>query len=204
MILIIDYGMSNLRSVSKALQNLGGEAVVSENPSDLKGAAKVILPGVGAFGDAMKELDARGWVRPLLDFAASGKPLLGICLGLQLLFESSEENRTAKGLGIVKGDVVRFPAFLNLKVPHMGWNQLKFKQHDCPLTAGIRDGQYVYFVHSYFVRPADEGCVLAVTDYGLPFASMIWQGNVFGCQFHPEKSQEAGLSMIENFLRMGV
>jgi glutamine amidotransferase len=200
-ILVIDYGMSNLRSVSKALERLGGEAIVSADPRDIEGADKVILPGVGAFGDAMKELNARKWTRPILDFVSSGKPFLGICLGLQLLFESSEESRDISGLGVLKGEVARFPASLGLKVPHMGWNQLHFKKEDCSLTEGVAEGQYVYFVHSFFVRPADERCVLAVTDYGLPFASMVWKDRVYGCQFHPEKSQDAGLRMLHNFIR---
>lgn len=192
--------MSNLRSVSKAVQILGGEAAVSANPEDIKRADKVILPGVGAFGDAMNELNSRGWSNPILEFVSAGKPFLGICLGLQLLFDSSEETPDVPGLGVLPGSVIRFPSSSGLKVPHMGWNQLHFKKSGCPFTKGISDGQYVYFVHSYFVRPLDENCVLAVTDYGFPFASMVWKNQVYGCQFHPEKSQDTGLNMLRNFI----
>ncbi|OGW68783.1 MAG: imidazole glycerol phosphate synthase, glutamine amidotransferase subunit [Omnitrophica bacterium GWA2_50_21] len=202
MILVLDYGMSNLRSVSKALEKLGAEVEVSNRAEAVEKAQKLVLPGVGAFGDAMKELESRNLAGPIRKFTASGRPFLGICLGLQLLFDSSDENPGVKGLGVLPGEVRRFTNSKRFKVPHMGWNQLEFRNEKCPLTKGIKNGAFVYFVHSYFVRPASPDVVLADCNHGTDFAAMIWQHNVFGCQFHPEKSQDAGMKMLENFISL--
>jgi len=201
-ILVLDYGMSNLRSVSKALEKLGAEVEVSNRAEAVEKAQKLVLPGVGAFGDAMKELESRNLAGPIRKFTASGRPFLGICLGLQLLFDSSDENPGVKGLGVLPGEVRRFTNSKRFKVPHMGWNQLEFRNEKCPLTKGIKNGAFVYFVHSYFVRPASPDVVLADCNHGTDFAAMIWQHNVFGCQFHPEKSQDAGMKMLENFISL--
>ena len=200
MILILDYGMSNLRSVSKALEKLGAGVEISNKPGDVEKAEKLVLPGVGAFGDAMEELQTRKLASPLKKFVASGKPFLGICLGLQLLFDQSEETPGVTGLGIVPGKVVKFRSSENHKVPHMGWNQLRFRDEKCPFVRGIKNGSFVYFVHSYFVQPERPEIVLAECEYNAIFAAMIWDRNIFGCQFHPEKSQDAGMKMLENFI----
>ena len=202
MILVLDYGMSNLRSVSKALEKLGAEVEVSNRAEAVEKAQKLVLPGVGAFGDAMKELESRNLAGPIRKFTASGRPFLGICLGLQLLFDSSDENTGVSGLGILPGNVRRFADSNRFKVPHMGWNQLEFRDDKCPLTKGIKDGAFVYFVHSYFVQPSSPDVVLADCHHGTDFAAMIWQRNVFGCQFHPEKSQDAGMKILENFISL--
>lgn len=199
---IIDYGMGNLRNVQKAFEHIGAAAEISSRPTDLARARGLVLPGVGAFGDAMANLHRAGLVEPIRAAAAKGKPLLGICLGLQLLFDESEEMGLYEGLGILTGRVVRFAE--GLKVPHIGWNQLEITEHGAQsaLLAGIADGSYAYFVHSYYVQPADASCVLTETDYGLSFASVVGQGNVFGAQPHPEKSQEVGLRLLRNFARI--
>ena len=199
MIAIVDYGVGNLRSVQKAFERVGATAVVSDEPSALDAAQGVVLPGVGAFGDGMANLRARGLVRPLLAQVGAGKPLLGICLGMQLLFEESEEMGCHTGLGLLPGRVVRFPEG-DLKVPHIGWNQLRIRGGE--LLAGIEDGAYAYFVHSYYARPEVEEQVLAATEYGLEFAAVVGRGVVFGAQFHPEKSQEVGLQLLSNFARL--
>ncbi|MDH7487695.1 MAG: imidazole glycerol phosphate synthase subunit HisH [Anaerolineae bacterium] len=263
MIAIVDYGMGNLRSVQKAIERVGGQAAITAEAEALKAARGVILPGVGAFGDAMQNLHDRRLVEPLRRESAAGKPLLGICLGMQLLFEESEEMGHHQGLGLLPGRVVRFasstpgvtiqapagqpcpavrlagyqpnqaalgldlavqaeqaeqsplgnevqdgpPAPLlpcpsaPLRVPHVGWNQLHIRR-ESPLLAGVPDGGYAYFVHSYYVLPADESIVLATTDYGLEFASVVGRGNLFAAQFHPEKSQEVGLTLLRNFVQM--
>jgi len=201
-ILVLDYGMSNLRSVSKALEKLGSRVTVSSRPEDLEKAQKVVLPGVGAFGDAMEELEKRKLAAPLKDFMKSGRPFLGICLGLQLLFDASDENPGVPGLGIVPGKVARFSPAPGFKVPHMGWNQLRIRQPQAPLLRGVSDGSFVYFVHSYYVLPESQQIVLADSDYSPAFAAMIGQNNIYGCQFHPEKSQEAGLKILENFVKL--
>ncbi len=201
MILIVDYGVGNLRSVQKALEHVGAPATISADAATMEATARdpssaIVLPGVGAFGDGMRELQRRGLVDPLLRLARSGKPLLGICLGMQLLFERSEEMGEHKGLGLLPGQVLRFPPG-PLKVPHVGWNQLHPRQH--PLLAGIADGAHTYFVHSYYAAPAEPGDVLATTDYGLEFAAVVGRDQVWGAQFHPEKSQEVGLQLLANF-----
>jgi glutamine amidotransferase len=199
MITIVDYGVGNLRSVQKALEAVGAPALVSAEPAALERARGIVLPGVGAFGDGMAQLRARGLVEPLLDQVQRNKPLLGICLGMQLLFEESEEMGRHAGLGLLPGRVLRFPEN-DLKVPHVGWNRLRPVDH--PLLAGIPGGGYAYFVHSYYARPAARGDVLATTDYGLEFASVVGRGSTWGAQFHPEKSQEVGLRLLANFWRL--
>ena len=206
-IVIIDYGMGNLRNVQKAFEAVGTLARISSRAQDLARADALVLPGVGAFGDAMAHLQEGGLIEPILESVEEGKPLLGICLGLQLLFDESEEMGTHRGLGILPGRVVRFAP--GLKVPHIGWNQLEFTRHltesdvvpgsPSRLLDGIADASYAYFVHSYYAVAADPACVLATTDYGIAFASIVQRGNVFGAQPHPEKSQEVGLRLLHNF-----
>ncbi|MBI5970764.1 MAG: imidazole glycerol phosphate synthase subunit HisH [Deltaproteobacteria bacterium] len=203
MIAIIDYDMGNLRSVAKAFEKVGAEVKVTRNPKDILDASRVVLPGVGAFRDCMKNLEDYGLIEPILKAISSGKPFLGICLGLQLLFETGEEFGVHKGLGVIKGRVVRFPAGMKsdgegLKVPHMGWNQANV-QKESRLLKGLPDGTYFYFVHSYYAAPTDASVVLTKTGYGLEFASAIEKNNVAACQFHPEKSQSTGLKILENF-----
>lgn len=198
MIAIIDYGMGNLRSVSKAFEAVGYQAVVTRDPRVIGDASHVVLPGVGAFGDCMANLERYGLVEPIRKTIESGKPFLGICLGLQLLFTESEEFGTHKGLGVIPGRVRRFEIDPALKVPHMGWNQVSFLK-PCPLFKGIADGDHWYFVHSFYVDPSDKTVAATTTDYGTTFVSSIWQDNVVACQFHPEKSQAVGLQLIKNF-----
>jgi len=198
MIAIIDYGMGNLRSVQKGFEKVGHEATVTDNPAQVASASKVVLPGVGAFEDAIAELRRRELVEPVLAAIQSGKPFLGICLGLQLLFEVSHENGRHEGLGVLKGEVVRFELPRAYSVPHMGWNQLAIRRR-APVLEGIAEGTYFYFVHSYYVVPEDQNVVATETDYGGPFCSMIWRENVFATQFHPEKSQSDGLRLLKNF-----
>jgi glutamine amidotransferase len=198
-IVIVDYGVGNLRSVQKALELVGAAAIVSDDLAALDAAQGVILPGVGAFGDGMDNLVARQLVDPVLRQVQAGKPLLGICLGMQLLFEESEEMGRHQGLGLLPGRVVRFPDS-NLKVPHIGWNQLLGTRGE--VLQGIQDGAYAYFVHSYYALPDDPADVLATTEYGLEFASVVGRGKILGAQFHPEKSQEVGLQLLENFSRV--
>ncbi len=203
MVAIVDYGMGNLLSVQKALENLGAQAQVTSSPVVLARAKQIVLPGVGAFGDAMKELRRRRLVKPLLGQLRSGVPFLGLCLGLQLLFESSEESPGVKGLGFFKGKVKRLrrPS-KQLKVPHMGWNQLEFdqKRHPCPLLTGVANKSFVYFVHSYAVVPSRSSLIGAKTNYGSRFPAVVWDGHVAATQFHPEKSQRTGLKILKNFL----
>jgi glutamine amidotransferase len=198
MIAIIDYGMGNLRSVSKAFEAVGHQAVVTRDPTAIGNASHVVLPGVGAFGDCMVNVEQYGLVEPIRAAIRSGKPFLGICLGLQLLFTESEEFGPHKGLDIIKGTVRRFAVDPALKVPHMGWNEVHY-QRACPVFEGIGDGAHWYFVHSYYVEPADKAVVAATTTYGTAFVSAIWRDNVVACQFHPEKSQVVGLRLIKNF-----
>lgn len=198
-IAIIDYGMGNLCSVQKALEYLRAESVITDSPETLAGAEKIILPGVGAFGDAMKELERRGLVEPIRREIAGGKPFLGICLGLQIFFERSEESPGAAGLGVLPGEVRRFVT--DMKVPHMGWNQLNI-QRPAPIFKGVEAGAFVYFVHSFYVAPAQEEDIATTTDYSYDFASSVWRGNLMGTQFHPEKSQAVGLRILQNFLDM--
>jgi glutamine amidotransferase len=196
MIAIVNHGLGNLRSVQYALGRLGEKSILTSSGARIRSAKAAILPGVGAFGQAMANLHRLGLVSVLRDLAESGRPLLGICLGVQLLFDSSREHGPHRGLGIIPGKVVRFGR--DLTVPHMGWNQLE-PGRPSPLLEGCRRGEFFYFAHSYFVRPADEGAVVGWTDYGGKFASAVQQGNVFGVQFHPEKSGPAGMRMLENF-----
>lgn len=210
MIAIIDYGMGNLRSVQKAFEAAGREAVVTREPRVIGEASHVVLPGVGAFGDCMVNLDRYGLIEPVHRAVRAGKPFMGICLGLQLLFTESEEFGLHKGLDIVPGRVRRFPfgapaaggeaapPAARLKVPHMGWNGVTVTRPAPPLR-GIASGAHLYFVHSYYVEPREAGVACSTTDYGLPFVSSIWRDNVFACQFHPEKSQTVGLQIIRNF-----
>ena len=202
MIAIIDYGMGNLRSVQKGLEKVGHEAMVTGDPADVARADKVVLPGVGAFEDAMAELRRRELVDPVLAAINSGKPFLGICLGLQLLFETSYEHGEHKGLGVLEGEVVRFEIPAAYSVPHMGWNQLAIARR-APILEGIDEGTYVYFVHSYYVVPRDGDVIATWTDYPEPFCSMIWRDNLFATQFHPEKSQDDGLRILKNFAELG-
>jgi glutamine amidotransferase len=229
MITIVDYGMGNLRSVAKGFERFGFDVRVTDNPKEVENADKLVLPGVGAFLDAMSGLRHRGLIEPVVDWTLSGKPFLGICLGLQLLFSKSYEDGEHTGLGIIPGKVVRFD-FSNvtnenplnvhrlpfaegeiretsdvdgmngkLKVPHMGWNQVCFRKKNNPILKNVPDNTYMYFVHSYYVCPEDEGVIATETDYGIHFTSMIWYKNIFATQFHPEKSQRYGLAILENF-----
>ncbi len=198
MIAIVDYGMGNLRSVSKAFEAVGHEAVVTRDRATIKNASHVVLPGVGAFGDCVANLERFDLVEPIRSTIQSGKPFLGICLGLQLLFTESEEFGLHKGLGIIPGKVRKFVLDPALKVPHIGWNQVNI-QRACPLFDDIADGSNWYFVHSYFVDPADRTVAATTTTYGIPFVSSIWKENIVACQFHPEKSQSVGLRLIKNF-----
>ncbi|HUG91028.1 MAG TPA: imidazole glycerol phosphate synthase subunit HisH [Planctomycetaceae bacterium] len=198
MITIVDYGMGNLRSVQKAFERLGVEAVVCDRAAGLGGADKLVLPGVGAFRDAIAELHRQAMVEPIREHIASGRPFLGICLGLQLLFDVSYEDGTWEGLGVVPGEVVRVANRPGLKVPHMGWNRLE-RGAPCRLLEGIPDEAHFYFVHSYYVVPREESVIAARTEHGVPFVSVIARDNLFATQFHPEKSQRAGLRLLRNF-----
>lgn len=200
MIAIIDYGAGNLKSVHKAFDYLGAETVITSDPNVIMSAEKALLPGVGAFGDAMKQLTESGLDKVVMDFIASGKPLLGICLGLQLLFEESEETPGVKGLGYFKGKIVKIKSD-ELKIPQMGWNNLKFKR-ECKLFDGIKDGEFVYFVHSYYAQPENAEDSVATVTYGEELDIAVHKNNVYATQFHPEKSSTAGLKMLENFAKI--
>lgn len=202
MIAIIDYGMGNLRSVQKAFQRVGHDAIITDEPARLAEAAKIVLPGVGAFGDAMDELRRRKLIEPTLEAISQGKPFLGICLGLALLFETSSEFGQHAGLGVLKGKVVRFELPHEFKVPHMGWNQIAVRRRP-PILEGIPDGSHFYFVHSYYVVPAEEEVIACETDFGGMFTSMIWRDHVYATQFHPEKSQRDGLRLLQQFAELG-
>lgn len=201
MIAIIDYQMGNLRSVQKGFEKIGQEAQIVSDPQQLKAATKVVLPGVGAFGDAMQELTQRGFVDPLREWLEQDRPFLGICLGLQLLFDRSFEGGEHRGLGVLAGEVLRFDVPAPLKVPHMGWNELQLRK-PAPILEGINSGDHLYFVHSYYVAPEDREVVAVEADYGGPFCAMVWRGQLFATQFHPEKSQQVGLQILENFSRL--
>ena len=204
MINIIDYEMGNLRSVEKAFESLGFEARVSANPNDIKTADKVVLPGVGAFRDCIHNLRKGGFVEPLLEHVSAGKPLLGICVGMQMLFDESEEFGCHQGLGLISGKVVRFPSGMKegderLKVPHMGWNNISLKKRS-PLFKGVEDNSFVYFVHSYYCAAQNQDEVAASCRYGdVEFSASIWRDNIMATQFHPEKSQSIGLNIFKNF-----
>ena len=199
MVAIIDYDAGNIRSVEKAVRYLGKEVTVTSEPEEILAADRVILPGVGAFGDAMKRLHAMGLVEVIRQAADRGTPFLGICLGLQLLFEKSEESPGVPGLGLLQGEILRLPEHPGLKVPHIGWNSLKYPNPGW-LFRGIPEDSYVYFVHSYYLKAQDEGIVTATTEYGTLVHASVESGNLFACQFHPEKSSETGLTILENFL----
>ena len=205
MIAVIDYGMGNLRSVQKALEFVGAKAIVTHDPDLILNADSVVLPGVGAFKDCMANLNKLKLIDPIRKFIDSGKPFLGICLGLQVLFEESEEYGPVAGLGILPGKVVKFIDGSSgakngslIKIPHMGWNEIKVKK-DSPLFEGEGDAPYVYFVHSYYVVPEDQNMIATVTNYGVEFVSGIQHKNIYAFQFHPEKSQTLGLSILERF-----
>ena len=200
MIAIIDYDAGNIKSVEKALQYLGEEAVITRDAGEILMADKVILPGVGAFGDAMEKLNRYGLVPVIHEVVEKGIPFLGICLGLQLMFESSEEAPGVEGLGLLKGKIVRIPEGDGLKVPHMGWNSLRFPKEG-RLFAGIPENSYVYFVHSYYLQ-AEEDIVTATAEYGVTIHASVEKGNVFACQFHPEKSSHTGLTILKNFVEL--
>ena len=196
MIVIVDYGMGNLRSVQKGFEKVGFCAQISRDPEIIQKASGLVLPGVGAFGDCMRLLKEYKLIQPIINHIESTKPFLGICVGMQVLFSESEEFGTQSGLDVFKGRVVRFSD--NLKVPHMGWNSLILKK-PAPILEPVTEGSYMYFVQSYYVVPEDESIIAATCDYGVEFTSMIWHNNVFAVQFHPEKSQAVGLSILKSF-----
>ncbi|MBI5183468.1 MAG: imidazole glycerol phosphate synthase subunit HisH [Nitrospinae bacterium] len=202
MIVIVDYGMGNLRSVQKGFERVGYTAVITNDPNKVGDADAIVLPGVGAFRDCMRNLNKSGLIDPIKEFINKGKPFLGICLGLQLLFTESEEFGVHKGLDIIKGRVIRFPdasnTTTNIKIPHMGWNSVRIRNR-VSIFEGIPDDSYFYFVHSYYVVPKDEDVIAMTTNYGVEFTSAIVKGNLFAVQFHPEKSQELGLKILRNF-----
>lgn len=205
-IAIIDYGMGNLRSVQKGFEKVGFEAVVTADPKVVLEAEKVVLPGVGAFRDCMRNLEQGGFVEPILKVIQDGRPFLGICVGMQLLFTDSVEFGLYQGLNVIPGHVLRFPEGMReggeeLKVPHMGWNQLSIRRRP-PAFAEVEDGANVYFVHSYYEMPDDESVIAATCAYGVEFCAAIWKDNVVATQFHPEKSQAVGLSILKNFGEM--
>lgn len=208
MIALIDYGVGNLYSVEKALSFVGGEVVVTSDAADLKRADKLVLPGVGAFGDCMRNLEATGLIPTIIEQILAHKPLLGICVGLQILFESSEESPEVRGLGVFKGEVKKIRAG-GLKIPHMGWNSIKIGRKDIlvkfgasKLMAGLSNGNYFYFVHSYHAVPSNENLVTATTDYGESVTAAVELGNIFATQFHPEKSGDVGLQVLKNFVQI--
>jgi len=203
MLSIIDYGMANLRSVQKGFETVGAEAQIISKPEQIRKASRIVLPGVGAFADAVRVLREHELVDPILEHIRSGKPFLGICLGLQMLFDVGYEDGTHRGLGVLKGKCVRFDVDekMGLKVPHMGWNQLVAKS-ESPLLRDLGNEPSVYFVHSYHVVPEDASVIATTTDYGRPFVSSVWRDNLVATQFHPEKSQKVGLKILENFSRM--
>jgi len=217
LIALIDYGIGNVGSVEKALRYIGADAHLTRDPEVIAAAGGIVFPGVGAFGDGIEAVRRLGLEKPILDAIAAGKPFLGICLGMQLLFEASEEMGHHEGLGVFRGRVVRFPSEPptgseaaggsgGLKVPQIGWNQVRFRSSLSDearrLLEGIPDASYFYFVHGYYCRPDEPGIVIATTDYGIEYPSIVGRGRVFGVQFHPEKSQKVGLRLLSNFVRM--
>ena len=201
MIAIIDYDAGNIKSVEKALQYLGEEAVITRDREEILGSDKVILPGVGAFGDAMEKLHQYGLVDTIQEVVDRRIPFLGICLGLQLMFESSDEAPGVKGLGLLPGKILRIPKKGDMKIPHMGWNDIKIKE-GAKLFAGLEDYPYVYFVHSYYLQADDPSIVAATTEYGVTIHASVEKDNIFACQFHPEKSSTVGLQILKNFIAL--
>ena len=201
MIALIDYDAGNIKSVEKAFQSLGKEVVLTRDPEVLKRADHVVLPGVGNFGDAMENLNRYHLVPVIHEIVEKGTPFLGICLGLQILFERSEESPGVEGLGLLKGEILRIPDKEGLKIPHMGWNSLEIKP-GTRLFAGVPDGSYVYFVHSYYLEAADPSIVTATTEYGTLIHASVEKGNIFACQFHPEKSSRVGMKILQNFIEI--
>jgi glutamine amidotransferase len=199
MIALVDYEAGNLHSVAKALEKVGADVKRTDQPEDIENADKILLPGVGHFGNAIEALKTRGLIEPLRNAVMRNKPFLGICVGMQLLFESSDESPGTEGLSVLKGHVKRFPS--GLKVPHLGWNQV-IQQADSPLWTGIPDCSFYYFAHSFYTVPEDEQVIAGKTEYQLEYASSLWKANLFGCQFHPEKSQKWGLKVLENFVKI--
>jgi len=202
MIAIVDYGAGNLRSVQKGFERNGVDALVTDDPAAIRQAAGVVLPGVGAFRDCYEGIASRGLTDIVLETIDTDTPFLGICVGLQLLFTESEEGGLNRGFDVIKGAVRRFAASKERKVPHMGWNQIEILRRDCPLFDGVESGDFVYFVHSYYVMPSEQNVITAVTEYGGKFCSAVWRKNLFGVQFHPEKSQHLGLRILANFARI--
>ena len=201
MVAVIDYDAGNIKSVEKALVHLGADVVVTREPEKILNADKVIFPGVGAFGDAMEKINGYGLEPVIHEVVDKGTPFLGICLGLQLMFERSDEAPSVKGLSLLKGEILRIPVGEYVKIPHMGWNSLHFMNNG-RLFRGIEEGAYVYFVHSYYLKAEDENIVTAVTEYNTCIHASVEKDNIFACQFHPEKSSSVGLKMLDNFLRL--
>ncbi|MBT3616204.1 MAG: imidazole glycerol phosphate synthase subunit HisH [Verrucomicrobia bacterium] len=203
MIALLDYGAGNLRSVEKALRFVGGDVELVQSPDGTKDAAAVVLPGVGAFDDCVNAMQRQELLAASREFIKTGRPFLGICVGYQAMFERSEEfDSRAAGMGLFEGSVVRFPAAQGLKVPQIGWNQIEIVQPDCPLFEGVENGSHVYFVHSFYPQPENDSIAACRTTYGVEFASAIWRDNVYATQFHPEKSQKVGLTILENFVKL--
>ena len=202
MIAIIDYDAGNMKSVEKALQFLESDVMVTRDKNAILAADQVILPGVGAFGEAMEKLESYGLIDVIHQVVAKGTPFLGICLGMQLLFDQSEESGGVKGLGLLRGEIVKIPSKEGLKIPHIGWNSLKFP-HKSVLFDGISEDSYVYFVHSYYLKANDMAVVAATTTYGVEIHAAVEHNNIYGCQFHPEKSSEIGLNILKNFVSLG-
>ena len=203
MIALLDYGSGNLRSVHKALLKVGADVRLAQRPAEMRDAAAIVLPGVGAFDDCINALRKQELLEASRDFIKTGKPFLGICVGYQALFERSEEfNSCAAGLGVFGGSVVRFAQKPGLKIPQIAWNQIEITRSDCPLYRGMKSGSYVYFVHSFYPQPTDKSIVATTTDYGGNFASSVWKDNVYATQFHPEKSQGVGLQLLKNFVEL--
>lgn len=202
MVTIIDYGSGNLRSVYNAFKHLNADVKVCEGPEDIDKAKKIVLPGVGSSKDAMNGLSQRGLIDPILRNIEKGKPFLGLCLGLQLLFERSEESGGCDCLGLIEGEVKLFPASKGIKVPQIGWNTVEILKGDSPLFKGIETDSYFYFVHSYYCDSKNESSTSGVTEYGVKYTSALWRDNIFAFQFHPERSQEKGLKILENFVKL--
>lgn len=200
MVVVVDYGMGNLRSVQKGFEKVGSRAIISRDPKEVATADRLVLPGVGAFPECMKNLTRFDLTEPVVEFVKSGRPFLGICLGLQLLFDESEEFGKHDGLKLIPGKVKEFDRTIGLKIPHMGWNQVRFCKQ-VPIFDGIEDSSYFYFVHSYYVVPDDPSDVAGETEYGIPFTCAVARDNIFAVQFHPEKSQGIGLKILENFAK---